>query len=113
MGETKHTPGPWDLCEAHPCSHGARVLAGCRIIATVVGGIGRRATKSGRANARLIAAAPDLLEALRAVEWSGESHDEDGDPVDACPWCGSVVGDAHDAKCKVAAAIAKAEGRGT
>lgn len=89
MSEQKHTPGPWTLA---PCSHGGLIL--------------RRGDAIGRdthiqsslqilpeADAHLIAAAPDLLQAckvafvaLAAPEW-GEVQDQ------------------------IRAAIAKAEGR--
>ena len=61
MSEAKHTPGPWHA-----------VIAGG--VQPVIGGplITSAHTKSGmlpnyEANARLIAAAPELLEALRGV----------------------------------------------
>jgi hypothetical protein len=61
---SKHTPGPWQvghfdsnmICD----SDGAN--RGCSPIARVEGTAAKR-----RANARLIAAAPDLLEALRPL----------------------------------------------
>jgi hypothetical protein len=59
------------------------------------------------ANARLLAAAPDLLAALKAyVEWHGptcEHATRDDCPIDECP--GRPIDDA------VNAAIARAEGR--
>lgn len=55
------------------------------------------------ANASLIAAAPDLLEALMSLMWSNH----------AVPcWCAVPERDGHDDACmKVKAAIAKAEGQ--
>jgi hypothetical protein len=54
------------------------------------------------ANARLIAAAPDMLRALRAVEFVG--------PRFKCGECGGQPSTGHTTGCRVAAAIAKAEG---
>ena len=61
MADTKHTPGPWAVYGTlhpgefiiHQGGHGLAVT--------------RRANGSGNANARLIAAAPELLEALRKL----------------------------------------------
>jgi len=83
MTETKHTPGPWvwneiapddrewGACEIWPVSNGDPDYAP---VATMVCGV---------ANARLIAAAPELLEAARfvlsnpPVEYdAGEWHEE-------------------------------------
>ena len=59
MTEAKHTPGPWAL--------GAETI----VISSTVGGgcvadCGYR--EEGNADARLIAAAPDMLEALKLAE---------------------------------------------
>lgn len=74
----QHTPGPWDLSSADDAYnnsyHGdkcAAVLApdsdgGSWIVAEVCGDVGDRMnTSEGMANAHLIAAAPDLLAALK------------------------------------------------
>lgn len=72
------------------------------------------------ANAVLYAAAPELLEALREVEWAGLEDDPDGGYYCACPSCGGGHPDdpatpegyvGHTEDCELAAAIAKAEGR--
>lgn len=104
---SKHTPGPWTFRE-----HGYPTLY--RVHAFVEGsdsapvcGLWMPAeqltiVEEGRANARLIAAAPELLEALKAVESSvfllGLHVDEDG-----CEGCQLRV--------RARSAIAKAEGR--
>lgn len=79
---SKHTPGPW-------------ILGGCsgRMITTPSGyrGDGFIADVDTKANAQLIAAAPDMLEALKQVA----EHEDAG---------------CYDMK-KVLSAIAKAEGR--
>ncbi len=66
---SKHTPAPWHLTEN---SDGlARGIHGAHgpVLVNIVnwGGISRANSENGQANARLIAAAPDLLEALVAV----------------------------------------------
>ena len=58
------------------------------------------------ANARLIAAAPDLLEALKEAYCWNRGH-EAGTPAERGCKCETW----HDAETMIAAAIAKAEGR--
>ena len=79
--ETKHTPGPWIL---HPTAHHPAVRSigtpdtGPRRICTVGTMNGNPVDK---ANARLIAAAPELLEALQNII---ESVDK-GNAAILCP----------------------------
>lgn len=70
---TKHTPGPW-IVSSHPTAntynleikHNDNLVA---VAACQTWGYGATATRlEAQANARLIAAAPELLEALRACE---------------------------------------------
>jgi hypothetical protein len=58
--QTRATPGPWEIWG------GTRIVTmkPARSIAEVVG----RSPEEGQANARLIAAAPDLLAALKAAQ---------------------------------------------
>jgi hypothetical protein len=65
---TKHTPGPWVLRDGTPLF---RVVGG-EHRTTVAGDI------SNDANARLIAAAPDLLAALEAIEAYEDSEPAPG-----------------------------------
>ena len=64
---SKHTPGPWYIYEDGD-SPGIEASA-CSIVVFGLeeddGGVGGRTTEEAKANARLIAAAPDLLEALQ------------------------------------------------
>lgn len=74
---TQHTPGPWTRKRAIPDDDtiSRLVFAGDDLIATVhdLDGAGHEAF----ANARLISAAPELLEALRAM--LATVHDEERD----------------------------------
>lgn len=67
MSETKHTPGPWEV-RIDDASM-PRVAAGLFVIAIVYGTTPSRKgrAKDLDANARLIAAAPDLLDALQIL----------------------------------------------
>lgn len=79
MSEVKHTPGPWRRCEYseiradRPDDDDSVVVAA--LFCTPLGGIdGERPldVHEAEANANLITAAPDLLEALKALM----GHDE-------------------------------------
>jgi hypothetical protein len=96
--QATHTPGPWEISkneagELDICEAGAgnmlADLAKC---------------KNAEANARLIAAAPDLLEALKVTVWSLFKHQPPRAPQDPST-------DASHALAIASAAIAKAEGR--
>ena len=89
---TEHTPGPWEVNGNHRLD----ICAGnAGVVATVLA----PTTVNGKANARLIAAAPDLLAALEVF-------------VGLCPMCYSGQ-ECLDDNCHMArAAIAKARARG-
>lgn len=71
--KTTHTPGPWGIWGEEgtrdiPVGPDNGGLAVAQIIMTTASGMMNEASaERGMANARLIAAAPDLLEALRSV----------------------------------------------
>ena len=95
---TKHTPGPWTM---HPrFDDGAEVRAIAPVawcsVASTVGSSGDQSIDAAeaRANARLIAAAPDLLAALDRLERLS----------------GSAMGTDDPARVFARAAIAKAKG---
>lgn len=104
-GETKHTPGPW-RAEKHPqhdhvhCSELWTIIAGepddCSDaeIAQVI-------AYEAEANARLIAAAPDLLAALQSAKDIMENEEWWHDPLDGL----------YPTRFVIEEAIAKAEGR--
>ena len=89
-----HTPGPWEVDTEEEEGRSWVVIRGAGFyIANVSGGIGPGITE---ANASLIAAAPDLLEALIAVR---DDFDDD---------CTAERGE--EIRAQIAAAIAKATG---
>lgn len=59
--EAKHTPGPWRIHWGHDTAYPLGISTADR---NVVNAFGRPAQDESIANARLIAAAPELLEAL-------------------------------------------------
>jgi hypothetical protein len=66
---TKHTPGPWAVDE----KNGTTVKSGILFVADCdgMGDVTRQETS--RANARLVASAPELLQALKACAFIVES----------------------------------------
>ena len=95
---SKPTPGPWKVTPDSFVMTDDRPSIGIAKVITH--------TKEFPANARLIAAAPDLLEALKSIEWITANC-----PA-FCPDCGHDRAAGHHSKyCQLAAAIAKAEGK--
>jgi hypothetical protein len=74
MGEQQHTPGPWTICAGDPYRVGfnARYREADQL-------------RNHQTNARLIAAAPDILDALRECEefFDQRADVDDGIPNDA------------------------------
>jgi hypothetical protein len=71
---SKHTPGPWRSDEHFACH--SMIMAGDEVLAQTDCKRGA-ALGTDRANARLIAAAPDMLAALKAWEhWYSEDSSE-------------------------------------
>ena len=65
----KHTPAPWVINERLSCKFWKKITGGNDIIADVKMHVTRGLEEQGQANAKLIATAPDLLEACKiAVE---------------------------------------------
>lgn len=90
---SKHTPGPWRSCERGDYSdyHGASVVIVSPVADMRVAVVHHHGTSEADANASLIAAAPELLAALKEVVRISNRN--------------------HAAWDKARAAIAKAEGR--
>lgn len=105
MSEKKHTPGPWEIKD------GRYIDSPSGWIADVLSYPAYRAatdndSEEQKANARLIAAAPDLLEALKACELAMDTAALHGLPQELPPTYRDSWADAHIA---ARAAIAKAE----
>ena len=96
--KTQHTPGPWHVATRRNEFHSERVFAGSRYIACIGGS--DDTVDEQKANAHLIAASPELLEALEDV-------------TDRLDWLNSDdnarIMEATD---KARSAIAKAKARG-
>lgn len=79
--KTQHTPGPWtidvwDYSHANPPRKELNVQSATLLLATVAWDEGKEnpftvQNETAQANARLIAAAPDLLEALQEIAERG------------------------------------------
>lgn len=83
MNETKHTPGPWKIQEAFN-----RIETDREIIATVDGW----ELGNGKANARLIAAAPELLQALEQSYTELQCEHGGGQaPTCSCSFCRKIL----------------------
>lgn len=65
--KTEHTPGPWKAEQANGCDETAMFVTGngCTVAACYGDWHDQAPDSEQRANARLIAAAPELLEALK------------------------------------------------
>ena len=107
---TKHTPGPWMIC--YWSDGGARYIGpdNTQWVARIAED--NIPEDIRLANARLIAAAPDLLEALQeACDLAlGDAHEPSSKCVDTCDnpiYCGEEWAIAQKAR----AAIAKAKGK--
>lgn len=119
MSEAKHTPGPWTTDEAdHDAPYqNIKIQASNRTICTVWidDAPVRDFNSAQQANARLVVAAPELLEALLVAHkhitedrasyvWGAELPDGSMDTKDA-----AILHEAYDSKlAQIEAAIAKA-----
>jgi len=96
----KHTPGPWELDADPTATNPVWIIPTNGVKNGDYWSVCKCDGPNAKTNARLIAAAPDLLAALRALitEWD-RPREIPADP----DWCDAIVGQAR-------AAIAKAEG---
>lgn len=72
---TKHTPAPWTINKTWGTIEGPQEQEICAIHPADASGR-REPRATARANAALIAAAPDLLEALKAIVNHWRAHDD-------------------------------------
>lgn len=99
MSETKHTPGPWRIKDDGETSKIADAANNTIASLSYVHLYGRRTAAEVNANMHLIAAAPDMLEALTALLMR----------LDDNPELSDLIGQIEIERAR--AAIAKAEGR--
>lgn len=86
MSEVQHTPGPWRVGNTDPLLFGRPQGNGSEPLGFVYGPAFPERSEVGQramANARLIAAAPDLLEALQYARRFLKAQDHDVAFVDA------------------------------
>lgn len=102
--DTKHTPGPWTYTPQPVESNGFYIqtfdMSHRNTFIGEAGG-GLQTPQEIKANAKLIAAAPDLLEALEALMEEYENIGNTGD-------CGYFAADQQEVYIKAMAAIRKA-----
>ena len=93
--ESKHTPGPWRIGGKH--SNGAVVIRGAEATSEVAIVLQNDQQHTADVNADLIAAAPDLLEALQGLLKRFESIAENAcyydEYTDSYAAIGKAVGD--------------------
>ncbi|HLS33502.1 MAG TPA: hypothetical protein VK039_07925 [Brevibacterium sp.] len=127
----RHTPGPWAV--EWPEEDGSLAMIEGPIVRGAEGQLVAEVLSIGLdespghydvhadADARLIAAAPEMLEALTDLEWSGTTDLPGGGTGACCPECEGIAPDvrlpiwAHDcyghvADCRILAVIARATG---
>ncbi len=93
-----YTPGPWQV------GSGRLGVVGHPLRRVVAGEDATLAGVFEEADARLIAAAPELYEALKAVEWVPFHPGED---ERVCPSCGGWEPE-HDEECSLVAVLREA-----
>lgn len=113
MAQFKGTPGPWSLDEFDNVVHGEEPLLGRGRKETVrVSGVALpgRVTEEYAANTRLVAAAPELLEALQTIQQKMSSFITLANEIGINADDGFYLHAAMDAERKARAAINKATG---
>lgn len=113
--QARHTPGPLYV---HPCDNGFDITtspqpnAVAYFVATAWAG--GELDDHAEANARLIAAAPEMLAMLREITVGMDRAGGDGHGMPECPWCkAGPDGDDHHGDCELRIArelIARIEG---
>lgn len=104
--ETKHTPGEWVNPKLAP--EDVARESDYTSICTMSSGVWN--DEERMANARLIAAAPDLLAALELCLEELDSCDHEFEGTHYCGRCDSAIDRSHEIREKATKAIAKAKG---
>lgn len=94
MKEMKHTPGPWRIGTAPPNGEQAIETIRGMMVAVATTGVGME--NETLANARLIAEAPEMLQALRSIAAITTCADQDQDAM-----CAEIQGICRIALAKV------------
>jgi|LGOV01.1.fsa_nt_gb hypothetical protein len=98
----KHTPGPWKAINKYTVVRDAGDPTPRIIVQTTISGeCGLYDGNADEANARLIAAAPDMLAMLEELEWFRAS---------LCMTCGNFKFDDHEPDCKLGNLLKKVKG---
>ncbi|WAT30122.1 hypothetical protein [Pseudomonas sp. GXZC] len=84
MNEAKHTPGPFFTT----CPHGGTIYVEARLRGSTIQEVAAvgptEAPEQQHENAKLFAAAPDLLKALEmCIEWMGDRRDISPESIEA------------------------------
>lgn len=109
-GKAKHTPGPWTFDGDNPANQGFDVaLSDGGAIATAYYCEDGEGRDEAEANARLIAAAPELLAALKELAACLMDGNETWDAPDDTPVYDTIPAFTIGLAKRVSAAIAKAE----
>ena len=102
MTEAKHTPGPWRLRYGKLFEYDYLLKAGKDTPIAYWNNFKIRTKKESKANARLIAAAPELLQALRSIAAITTCADQDQDAM-----CAEIQGICRVALAKAIAKVTK------
>lgn len=108
LDSLKHTPGPWKIDFGHPRGQPGGISAtnDGRIV-TRFGTFARPSTPEALANAALISAAPDMLDALWEAKGLADMAEMQDGPGEPSPDQAILIA----LRSKIDAAIAKAVGR--
>jgi hypothetical protein len=107
---SKHTAGPWkQLNGTSPTIIDAEKLRVCEMVWSASKYDDN--SEMMYANARLIAAAPDLLNTLERLQWAGlQKWPSDGMYHHVCPECERSPGEGHKEDCPIGIVMKNATG---
>jgi hypothetical protein len=113
---SKHTPGPWkaniyDGGAFEIISESPKYVAPGMVVAGRNGYPAWGLAEESTANGHMIAAAPELLEALEATQWASRTKfPSDGKYHAVCPLCENEPRQGHAKGCLIGGSITKAKG---